>query len=493
MVLYCLQHSASIIRSIVHKFKYHPQDDAVFLVDKDASSPHCPRIDKITYYQTPDPFEIARHSADSQEETKRYTNQVISDYFREISLDPLKFSHIYVMFDLYNPFILYFEMNAIKYMSIEFTTGFFRMHMNGDFMSRRDNRTYAYDCLIRDMHLQDAYGENCTKAFLYSDESVYHEVPGKAAAELFGFFDALIDLDEERRDQIMKGYNIEWHDIGTVMLFNSSMCVGSAGMALGAEIPAKYAGEGEYGGAAYYFYKTVIDYYFSDVDFTVKLHPESEEAFIKAFSGYKQLPKDVPVELFFLFGRKFDIICPISSTGMFIFKQHGYNVISFGTELITFFKLIHFVFLTLTLINAIGLPEKVNVYQIDLEQLDYFKSWVCRDFKDVAFELVDGCNIDGAEYIIADPTGDFKRVVNDAPKNCLIFTYGSFAFDRRFCSRQEMTCTLTDLSDGSEEEIQRFNWTILSKNKELLEIVKDFSVSYTLDNAKVRIESSPSA
>lgn len=491
MVLYCIQHAASIIRSIIHKFKYHPQDDAVFLVDKEPSSPYCPHIDKITYRQMPDPFAVARHSADSQEETKRYTNQTISDYFREEGLDPLQFSHIYVIFDLYNPFILYFEMNSIGYMSIEFRDDFFRYHMSGDFMRQRDPRTHAYDCLIVDMHLHDAYGKNCTKAFLHSDRSVYRPLPGKASAEIFDYYKTLINLDEERKQQILKGYNIEQCDFDSVMLFNSSMFTGSACAAFGANIPSKYTQESEYGGAAYYFYKTVIDYYFSDMDFVIKPHPESEEVFMKAFSGYKQLPKEMPIELFFLFGKRFDIICPIRSSGLLIYKEHGFNITYFTPDLFVFFKHIHFIFLTFVLINAIGKPAKIPVYGIDKTQLDYFKEWAYKDFKDVEFELLDSENIKNAEYIIAAPDENFNGVINNAPEDCLIFANGNFRTDRRMFAKQEMLCSVIDLSDGTEEELQQLSWTILSKNKSLLDSVKVFSVSYTLENTKVRIESSP--
>ena len=491
MVLYCLQHSASIIRSIVHKLKYHPQEEAVFCVDKEVSSPYCPKIDKITYYQEPDPWDIAYHSTDSTEEIKSYTDEKISGFFRETGLDPLQFSRVYVMFDLYNPFILYFEMHSIKYMSIEFLDGFFNMHYNMErdvFLSKRIKETYAFDCLIYDMHLHDGYGENCTGVFLCSDEYDYNAKPGKTV-EVYGFYDTLLKLDEEQKRRLLDSYNIEHYDFDAVLLLNSPLFTRGFSKSCDVEYPPKLTEDDPYG-AVPYFYKVVVDYYFNDIDFTIKIHPESDEKIISAFSGYKLLPKEAPIELFLLLGKKFDIICPMKSTGMRLFEQYGFNIISFGTDFMFFFKAIHVVFLAFTLINAMGLPEKIHAY-MNTEQLDNFKNWVCKDFKDVKFVELRNYNVKDAKFVIADPDMDFTGLIKDVPDDCLILTNGDCHVDRRVFAKQKMAGSVIDLSGTEEEEIQQFGWSILTKNRELLEIVRDFSVSYTLDNAKVRIESSP--
>lgn len=492
MVLYCIEHAYGIIKAIVHKFKYHPQDDAFFFVNVEVSSMNCPAVDKIKYFQMPDPYEIARYSTHSQNEIKQYTNKTISDFFKEIDSDPLDFSHIYVLSEAYNPFILYFEINSIRYMAVETADNAFSDYASGRAISHLMSlhpEAYVYNCLIRDMHLQDAHGENCTRAYLYSDRSAFNAVSDKAAAEIFRFGEALTSLDDKFKRQLIEGYSIEQCSFDTVLLLSSPFYTNGSFAIHKSEMPSKYINEYKFD-AASYFYKTIIDYYFNDVDIVLKLHPESDDNFVQSFSGFKQLPKDFPMEVFLLLDKKFDLVCPDFGSDVEIFKSNNFNVTVFGGLIFDFFKYIHFVFLTFTLINAIGIPEKITVSGIDMSQLCHFKDRAYKDFKDVVFEQLHWHNVWDANFIIADPFGDFEEIINNAPEDCLIFVYGTCTEDSGVFASQEMICSLTCMSEA-EEELQRFSWTVLSKNKELLDAVREFSVSYTLEKANVTIQSSP--
>ena len=496
MVLYCINNPINTIRMIVHKFKYHPDDEAVFLVENDVSSPLSPGIDKIRYYQTPDQDEMCTYSADSQEETKKHINRVISGFFKDIDLDPLQFSHIYSIFDMVQPFALYFEMNSIRYMLVECADNNMNYHNSFD-ITTRSNGAYAYNCIAHEMRLHAGYGDNCTKVFLYSGKSVYNAKPGKAEAEIFGFFETLIGLDEKYRRQLMEGYNMEQCDFDSVLLFNSPGYVTGRFARLQSGIPLKFMGENKNKGFLY-FYNTILDYYFSDVDFLLKFHPNTEENIRRTFTGFKQISSHVPMELFFLLGKKFDIICPIYSTGVEIFRQNDYNTVVFGETILRFFNNIHFVFLAFTLINAVCLPGKICVSGLDISQMENFKNWVYKDFKDVEIEQLHGrgtinSNIQKTNFIVASPNAFFGEVIVDAPENCLIIARGSCRDDQHIFAAQEMTCSIIDVSGAEEEEIQSFNWTIMSKDREIVDALKEFSASYTLDRAKVRVETSPNA
>lgn len=489
MVLYCIQGSVCVIRSVVHKFKYHPQDEAVFLVDREVSSPCCPHIDKIKYYQTPDPLETVRYGARSREETKAHINHTISDFFREISIDPLQFSDIYVLFEEYNPFVLYFEMNSVRYMSVEAADSSFSDHASGRAVSRfmyLHPEAYAYGCLIRDMHLQDAQGENCTKAYLYSERSVCDPIVGKTDAEIFGFYEALAGLDEEQKRQLTAGYNAERYDFDTVLTFGSPFYTKRSFEIHKLDMPFRYMSEDGLG-AVCFFYKTLIDYYFSDADYAIKLPADLPEGFVKAFSAFKQLPSEFPTEVLSLMDKQIDIVYPDLGTDC---DAHNAGATVFGGRIFDFFRYIHFTILAFTLIGAVGVPEKITVSGIDISQLDHFKNRAYKDFKDVIFERLNRHNVWDADFVVADPSEEFAEIIKNVPEDCLIFVYGDDQADTAAFAGQEMTCSLIDTSG---EELQSFRWWVLSKNQGLVDAVREFSASYTLENAGVTVQTQPVA
>lgn len=483
MVLYCVQHYGCIVKTIVHKFKYHPDDEAVFLTDYNG----CPNIDKIKYYRAPDPLDVVRHSTRSGEEIKKYTNEKIGDFFREADIDPLKFSHIYVMSEEYNPFILYFELNSIKYISVEVASGAFAGYGSGRAIARLMSlhpECYAYNCLIRDMHLQDAHGEHCVKVHLYSDSSPYDPIPGKADVEVFGYREALMALGGEQKRQLLAGYNAEQYDFDTVLLFSRPSYIKNSFVIYKGEMPFGHNGEGLSGRAAC-FYKTLIDYYFYDTDFAIKLHPASEEGFTEYFSDFKQLPVDFPAELLLL-DRQINFVCPDLPADCELLQD---NAEIFGGSIFGFFRYIHFVFLALTVISALGLPEKITVSGIDLLQLEHFKNHAFKDFKDTVLHQLRRYNAGDAGYVIADPSADFAEIIEHVGDECLIFAYGAYPTVLSDFARQEMICTLSGMSDG--EELQRFSWTVMSKNHGLIDAVKEFDASYALDSAGITVQSRP--
>ena len=481
MVLYCVQHYGCIVKALVHKFKYHPDDEAVFLADCDG----CPDIDKIKYYQAPDFLDIVRYSARSVEEIKKYTNEKIGVFFREADIDPLKFPRIYVMSEEYNPFILYFELNSIKYISIEAASGAFADYGSGRAISRLMSlhpEGYAYNCLVRDMHLQDAYGEHCIKAHLYSESSAYAPIPGKADVEVFGYRDALMTLGSEQKRQLLAGCNAEQYDFDTVLLFSRPSYVKNSFAIYKEEMPFGYKGESLLGRAAC-FYKTLIDYYFYNTDFAIKLHPASEEGFAEYFSDFKQLPVEFPAELLLL-DRQVNVVCPDLADDCELLQD---NAAIFGGSVFGFFRYIHFAFLALTVISALSTPEKITVSGIDLLQLENFKNRAFSGLKDTVLQQLRRYNAEG--YVIADPSADFAEIIEQVGEDCLIFVYGAYTTAPTDFAWQEMICTLSGISDG--EELQRFSWTVLSKNQEFIDAVKEFDASYTLDNAGITVQSRP--
>lgn len=493
MVLYCIQHSGYILKGIIHKFKYHPQDEAVFFVDKDATSLCCPSIDKIKYYQMPDPFEISGRFPDSGEETKKYTNQVISDFFKQVELDPMQFSHIYAIYDTNNPFTLYFEMNAIKYMIVE---GYF----NKIFDYSTDNffsiwpKYVAYNHLLLDMHLQDGQGENCIKVYMYSDNSALPE-DFETPYEIFGYDKTIDNLDQKYKHQLIKAYKADQYEFDAIVVMSSPLITRIwLSLQNKVDLPSKYKIDNEIDLDVFtYFFKTIFDYYYSDIDIILKLHPESPAELEEIFSDFKQIPQYLPLEIFSFIDRKFDVLSPMPSTAEEIFRRNNYKVYVLGTPvraLIDFFGKLHFVFLAFTMINAIGKPARIVTHYLRISQLETFAKWAYKDFEEVKFETLNGESVKYNGFIIANKSEKLADMILDVPMDCLIIVNGDFEASPVF-AQQKMIYSIIDISGDEEEEIQRCSWTLLSKSRALLNMVKDFAASYTLEHSQVRIESYP--
>ena len=480
MVLYCTVHGANISRALIHKFRYHPDDEAVFIVDKDASSLYCPRIDKIKYYRMPDPYKIADDSW-PVEKIKEQTNRTLSEFLQGIDVDPRRFSHAYILHDGYNPFALYFELNSIRYMSVEIDNG----HL--DVIAANPKLIPRFHDVVKELHLSDGCGKNCTKAYLFSDRSRHNVIDGKVEIEVYDYYGTLLGLDEGRKRQLIEGYGLEKYDFSAVMLLNSQAVSKRRVEQFRSAMPQGDA-EDEY----FSFYKTVIDYYFTDVDFAVKLHPETDEKVERVFSEFKQLPKEVPIEMFILLGKKFDVFCPALSSAYGIYWQNGYNVVCFGERIYGFIRQIHFVFLAFTLINMICPPPKIFTYLIVPEQLKLFSRHVYGEFKDTEFQRVNRDNIREALFILADePDDDFMEMIKGARQDCLILFTGSRVTDERIFAKQEMIYSIIDVSGEKEINLRPCCWTVLSKNRELVKALSDFSVSYTLERSKKKIQTEP--
>lgn len=485
MILYCIVHGGNILRAFVHKFRFHPDEEAVFIVDKPTDTLYCPPVDKIKYYQMPDPFGIVDDER-PLDEIREKTDKAISDFFRETDIDPLQFSHIYSMFDVYNPFILYFELHSVKYMLIELFPGQLNMYAeNASIMNT------FYIEIVRDMHLNDACGKNCIKGVLFSEDAPCDAIKGKVALEHYDYYDTLVGLSEEHKRQLIEGYRLEQYDFNAVMLFSSQIYSMQMVESHGSALPCIEADTNP-DAAFYSFYKALFDYYFSDLDFVVKLHPNSDESFVKAFSDFKQLPREIPMEAFILLDKKFDIFCPAVSGSIFMYQQRNYNVVFFDTTIYVFMRQIHFVFLAFTLINAICKPLEIYTHGIEPRQLYYFTDWVFTDNKGVEFKRLKDENIKDAVFVLAEnPTDDFMEMIKRAPEECLIFLNGSRSVDERIFAKQEMFYSFIDVSGEKEVERQKRCWTVLSKSRGLVEAVKDFSASYVLEKAKMKIESKP--
>lgn len=489
MVLYCVQHPGNILKALVHKFKYHPKDDAIFFTEQNASSPYCPQFDKIKYYKMPDVNSIVSY-AGTKEEVIKNTDTVIKKFFADVSIDLSNFDNIYLIYDMYNPFALYFELNKIKYMCIEAFNNLFNLYWLGNHVESRlksHPSNHIYDCLIRDMHLQDGQGKNCLKGYLFSEQSIIPK-GGIVKTEIFDYFSSLLCLDKAIKEQMIDVFKLKKYNFDTMLLLNSQGWTYTKIVDNNLNIPQN----NDRLQVVISFYKIILDYYFSKTNFVLKLHPASNENFINSFSDFSQIPSYVPAEIFSILDKSFTLLCPAVSTSLYVFKKLNFDIKNFGVNIFNFFDIIHFIFSAFSLINATDRHfDKIYFYGIDLEQVKYFRDWAFTDFKDVNFCELTADNVKNAKFIITDKIDqNFENIIKNVNDECTILINDNYDVNEDF-SRQKMVYQLVDLSKKDEQELQEFTWTVISKSSSNLETASTFTVTWILKHAKLRILVTP--
>lgn len=442
MVLYCVQHPAGILRAVIHKFKYHENEDAVIFGEYPIKSEYCQKIEGISYYQIPSVWSMVSFSQDRSALIQNIQS-TIDCFMENLTLHFSDFSAIYAIYDMYNPFTAYFELNNIKYMCVELNNNVFKHYWDGTFIQTRCDKGKTFNELVYELHSQDGQGRNCLKGYLFSYESKVPE-GGTVPLEVFDYYGTLLTLNERCKNQLIRAYDLDKYTFDCLMMFNSP---GWTGTVLGQYgICLTYDEKKDTNENVFKFYKSVIDYYFNDIDFTLKLHPASGIDFSEAFSCFEQLSNKILIELFALTGKQFRIICPINSSGEGVFRKLGFNITAFGLEIISFFKHIHFVKLAFSYIQQVTKPDKIYVYGLDINQVNYFKEFVFKPFKDVQIEQLTCENVKDAAYAVVVPNNEFSHVAELLGGECTIILKGDF--DISVMASRKMKCSVVDISGG---------------------------------------------
>lgn len=485
MVLYCAQHPASILRAIIHKFKYHKTEQAVIFGEYPVDSNYYPKVDGIVYYQMPAVYNMVIFSQDREALIKNLQT-TIETFMREIELSFADFTKIYAIFDMFNPFTIFFEKNSIQYMCIELNNNVFYHYYTHDFINDRAEKEKCFNTLIQELHSQDAQGKNCLKGYMFSEDS---KVPqgGSVPTEVFDYYGTLLSLDEHCKNQLIRAYGLDKFNFNAMMMFNSPgwtrdvlnrnhVClVKDSKMNTNANV--------------FTFYKEVIDYYFKDTNFALKLHPASGRDFIEAFKDFEQIPSYIFVELFSLLGKKFHIYCPVQSTGTEIFQKLGFQIVKFGWDILAFFRYIHFTYIVLSFIAKNFENNKIYVYGINIQQIQYFKDFAFQNLKDIEFMQLTQSNVSEVSCVIAIQDAQFSEVAKFLPKSCSVVLMGNCA--AASFSLQKMRCSIFDLTRAEEAAFQSFEWSVLSNEQSVLQAAACYAPIYMLKNAKIKVQVEP--
>lgn len=487
MVLYCVEHPAGIIRAIVHKLKYHKNDRCVIIGELPVGSLYYPQIPNITYVQSPNMDRMAAFS-NEREELLRSIQVTIDGLMASAGLRFADFDSIYAIYDMYCPYTLYFEINNIHYMCIELDDNKFQLYYtSGDFLIRDRQPVHrCFNTLLLELHSQDATGKNCLKGYLYSKNSV---APQKNSGqfEIFGYLDSLLSLDCESKDILISAYKIGNYSFDNIFLFTSHGVI-SRELRLKDALVLSTAHSDEE--QASMFYLQILDYYFQSKDIVLKLHPKASNTMIASFSDFQQIPVHIPIEIFSLASTDNKVTAfSLWSSSEEICRRAGWGLKRFGTGIIPFFKVIHLVNLALQFIEKVSVPDKIYIYGLDIQQLDYFVEFAYTAFQAVEFVQLLEQNVAEAKCILAVPDEEFYALAHGLSDETIVIVKGKNRVGT--LKMQAMRCTVVNISRSRNEEIQSFTWSVSSNNREIIDSSSRFCSSYSLKHAQLRIQSSP--
>jgi [citrate (pro-3S)-lyase] ligase len=468
--------------------EYHKKDEAIFFVEMVATSPYCIKVPHIEYYRMPAVGRIV--TLNDREKIIQTTNCEIEELFHKVGVTAENFTNRYCIYDMYNPFCLYFEINKIYYSLIEMANNVFYHYLYGNYVEARPEAARQYNTLIRELHLQDTQGEYCIKGYLSSEQS--KSVDTRAPLEVFTFFDSLRNLPDTDKQLLLEAYGLSADDVkGKDFFFLNSP--GFTSSALGIiDDAAALAYIGTDFDKLVYFYKSIVDYYFAEKTLVLKLHPASNDAHMRAFSEFQQIPAYIPSDLICLLSLESAAAYYfLTSSASDSFKRQGLHTVLLGGNIYKFFFIIHFVYAAFSMIKSLSpAPETIHVYGVPLDQLEYFRYYAFKAFKEVRFERLNGDNAKTAQYILADkPASDFQKIIKNVAANCVIFLNGDAP--QTELAQRKMKYFLIDASNDAEKILKDFVFSVLSKDAKKLAPIANFTASWTLKTARMRVSVLP--
>jgi hypothetical protein len=483
-VLYCCQHPASIFRAIIHRFKYHPDSEALFFTERPpGSKDFCLPFSGITYVQMPTVHTLVSLATEKLiiQEVQKQIDAVCKK--QKIILS--EFEQRYCLYDMYNPFCLYFVLNKLQFSCVETVNNFFSYYSQDDFVNMRGSK--PYNSLIRKLHLQDAGAELCVKGYLYSEQS--RKPDFDKDFEVWDYQAAIMQLNDNIKRQIFSAFALDKYENSEgIVLFNSQGLVTHSLTSQYNDSVNHLISNNE---LFIDFYKTTLDYYLAAKNYSIKFHPATSDAAISAFTDCNIIPKTVIAEVLPLV-KTFDVFCPLHSASCDAFKINGSNVTELGVAYYGFYAIIHFVYTALSLISR--LTDKhctIGVCNIPVNQIQKFYDFnsihnnLKADFVNFANNTAEKC-----DYIICniDDASNFEMTCNlQSARYDAMVIVNKYIKSSLFASHA-MTIVLKDKSERIAKFLKRYDVTVLSNNSDILDCVKKSHILYHLPTTAYTVE-----
>lgn len=388
-ILYCCQHPGCVLKALAHKFRFHPNDSAIFFVEglnlKDYSN--------LTFIKYNDGKNVytGQNTTDLLDSINQYINSLLVD--NRLSL--FEFNEIYTIYDLNNIFSLFFSMNSISYSIIESCPDLLIKCSNK--LPVKDSNRYSYDILSTNCNSLDGKNKNVKRIYTYSPSSsnkylINSDLEYKVV--IFDYLEALSSMLNEHKSLLNNIYSVTRIDKPTYIYMLSSVNFTYTYLAKFKPNLALIDNNKE--SEVYRFYFTILDYYFEDVktnNFYIKPHPTSTQKYIDKYRNFQILSSLEPIEL--LANDKTSIISVGPSTACDILKAQNVNVVNFGNSFFNFYFNIEFCYASFEIIKFLSNNSKdiINIdTDVDTEQLSVFLKYssILKDFNVQIADIKDG-------------------------------------------------------------------------------------------------------
>lgn len=416
-ILYCCQHPGCVLKALVHKFKFHPNDSAFFFVE----GLNLKNTQNLTFIKYSDGKNVytGQNTTDLLDSINQYINKLLID--NQLSL--YEFDEIYTIYDLNNIFSLFFSINSISYNIIESCSDLLVKCSNK--LPVKESNRYSYDTLSSNCNSLDGKNKHVKRIYLYSSVSSNKYLKNynlEYKAVIFDYLKALSSILDEYRPILNDIYSITKIDKFTYIYMLSS--VNFTYTYLSKFKPTLYLIDSNKENEVYRFYFTILDYYFSNKksnNFYIKPHPTSTQRYIEKYSNFQILSSLEPIEL--LANANTSIISVGPSTACDILKAQNINVVSFGNNFFKFYYNIEFCYASFEIIKFLVKNHKdaVNIHtDIDADQLLLFLNYssILKD-TDVRINNIAHNASEGTFYLITDEK-NFSNIQNR--NDCIILT-----------------------------------------------------------------------
>jgi|GEM_PF-6860622 len=358
-VLYCIGHTGFLLKALVHKFTYHPEEELILVLNSTLYRLKLGGIEKQVYrgrFRNIDEY--------LTEET------LFSDWDEKLKkIDFSEVENIYVMFDVFNYAAFYFEKMGYKYSLIELASNqLFRDSYAKSWQQYSGELIQNNIALLEKYNILTSQGKNCVKYFLHplTENTPDEEIP----RETFYYSDLLLKLDRKYIDKFFGIYPLPElpKEKINIILVNSD---GYTRNALQNYNRTSFAGT-----LINLPYQLLADYYLPDSNVVIKEHPNG-----RVLGGKKDFPHvkhyikgDFPSDLMqFCGGLRIDTAIAVSSTAIEHVEPVSENVVRLGRDYFAFSSIINQMYVWFTFFEMIKEHFSSFCYRnIETDQFDNF-------------------------------------------------------------------------------------------------------------------------
>lgn len=498
MVIFVCCHYGFLSQMLVLRYKFHRNEKVILLIAKDSSRAdiYC-ELENKKIFDKVIPFVFNKGRLNGNKERIK---QVICNYFdsmfQENTIDLAAVDKVYIACDVSNSFGIYAYNKCIKYSMVEVAPGRLSDFSRYELFKGSDEVDKSYIELQREASALTGDEKLAEEYVLVIPRPQDKNYSTNKRMVYLDYTKELANLPNEIKEEILSIYNVSRNDfniIDTLILTNNSGSISSRAGLREPKFP--------------YLYQLLLDYYVAKAgNIVIKRHPYGLVHYtgkIPDIAG--NLNANFPIEFIALFDDvRIKNIVVAGSTAVDKIRPYVDNAIEAGLGYYSNYYLLHRLYAAYSLLGSIS-NQSINFHQsLDLDFLQRYLYYIFPQYGSKELKRVDPNILEDNAFTVISSCPPTKEAnicngLQNAGKDAIIvFLNSNNNFDFYDVKRPELLeqmiplkitkMPLRDdvLADMSDEYIYVF-----SKNSEVREKAKTFSVSRTLYYTGIEIKVVP--